>query len=253
MKTSNGDRKIEELAVGDAVLAYDFGSKMAIVRPILRIFRNWTLNLVDIHLANETITSTGRHRFWVENKGEWLPASTLQKGVALYSIAYGSVDIESVKIHATESATYNLEDVKAHNFFVGASGILVHNASDPLFPDQRESKFEDKTRRTNSIYIVRNKAEAGKVVYVGKTFQGEGDPSTRFKQHLRVKEWSTSTHEIEVIHTGSWTDFETAVWERHYMQKMGGLANLENKDLVISEEKFTYSHHPDYKHNPCRL
>lgn len=252
VKTPNGDRKIEELMIGDAVLAYDFGSKMAIVRPILRVFRNWTLNLVDIHLGDETITSTGRHRFWVESKSEWLPAIALEKGVALYSITKGPVDIESVKIHAIESATYNLEIAEAHNFFVGVSGVLVHNASNPLSPDQRLPKFEDPSKENNTIYVVRDKVTK-EVVYVGKTYQSEGDPETRFKQHLRVKEWSESTHEIEPIKEGYWTDFETAIWERHLILQYGGYDKLENKDPVISEVKFEKYSQPEYGHNPCRL
>ena len=254
VKSPSGDTLIEDLRVGDAVYAYDFKTGAVIESVVLGVQVNWTRHLVDIDLDGETISATRHHPFWVERSNGWLAAQDLGQGIELFSGSQGPVRIKSAEIHSRKSTTFNLEISGTHNYFVGQAGVLVHNGSDPQNPEQRQSDFADSTRRQSTIYIIRDRA--GNVVYVGKTYQGEGDPRTRFGQHLQKKpHWRANGYYIsEVIHSPpqGWTDFETAVWERHTIMKHGGLERLENIDDPISQEKFDRYRHPDFGHNPCR-
>jgi len=51
VKTPNGDRQIEDLTIGDLVIAYDFESKTPLIQPILHLYKNWTENLIDDAVA----------------------------------------------------------------------------------------------------------------------------------------------------------------------------------------------------------
>jgi len=96
--------------------------------------------------------------------------------------------------------------------------------------------------------------------YVGKTFQGEkGSVLERFEQHLAGKEdWKSSFErgelKIEPIKEGTWTEFETAVWEEHYIRYYGGLKK-ENGSLVNARHELTRETYEEYKdghgHNAC--
>jgi hypothetical protein len=269
VKTPDGDRYIEALRMGDAVFAYDFKTETVVVRPILRLHRNWTTHLVSIQTLEETIAATRGHRFWLSQEAKWYAAEDLQTQLALYSLTSGPVDVQSMDIHENVSTTYNIEVVDAKNYFVGSCGVLVHNGDGTEefgFEEsdagvERESGLLNPERRRTRIYAVRDSNK--NIVYIGKTFQGEeGDVITRFNQHLaRKPEWRERGYTIdpEPLAEGDWTRFETAVWEQHLMNRHGGprsenpATQLENKDRAITPEKFNeIRSNPDVTFNPCR-
>jgi hypothetical protein len=255
VKTPEGDRKIEDLVVGDMVIAYDFVSNACVIQPILQLYKNWTQNLVDINVNGELITATRMHPFWVESSNEWVPASELKSGMSLQTPAGNSVTVEFAKIYATESTTYNLNVSQTHNYYVGQQGVLVHNGGE----DEKSSNFADPTKKAAKIYEIVDTSSGDEViVYRGKTIQKSVDD--RFKQHLadeaaKKSNWQQKYKEGELsireIAGGNWTDYETAVWEKHYIDeglKAGYPLVNDLKAHPISEQKYK-----EYKHlhNPC--
>ena len=252
VKTPNGDRQIEDLTIGDLVIAYDFESKTPLIQPILHLYKNWTENLVDVNIDGELITSTRLHPFWVESSSKWLSASQLESGMTLKTITDNSITIDFAKTYAYQSATYNLEVCQAHNYFVGTTGVLVHNGDE-------SSNFADTTKKSAKIYeIIDSSSGKDVVVYRGKTVQDTVEQ--RFKQHLsddaaKKADWSTKFKESELrirpIAGGNWTDYETAVWEQHFIDDAVAKGHPIVNDLTsppISENRYNQYKH---LHSPC--
>ena len=255
VKTPEGERKIEDLVVGDLVIAYDFESNTSVIQPILHLYKNWTQNLVDVNVNREVITSTRMHPYWVENLNQWVPASEIEPGMSLQTATGNSVKVEFTKVYTSESTTYNLTVSQAHNYYVGHLGVLVHNGNE----DEKSSNFANTTKKAAKIYeIVDSSSGKEVIIYRGKTTQKTVE--FRFKQHLaddasKKGDWQQKYREGELsireIASGNWTDYETAVWEKHYIDE--GLAKgypLVNdlKAHPISEQKYN-----EYKHlhSPC--
>ncbi|ACK72522.1 AAA ATPase containing von Willebrand factor type A (vWA) domain [Gloeothece citriformis PCC 7424] len=254
VKTPKGDRKIEELRVGDLVIAYDFEANTLVAQPILHLYKNTTQQLVDISVGDELITSTRLHQFWVENSKEWLPACTLETGMNLRSVGENSIPVDFAKTYDAQSTTYNLEVSQVHNYFVGTLGILVHNGG-----DDKASNFEDTTKKSAKIYEIVDLSPGKEVIiYRGKTTQDS--VNDRFKQHLNddatkklnwMEKYKQGELTIREIARGDWTDYETAVWEKHFIDE----ALSKNYPLVndlrahpISQEKYQQYKH---LHSPC--
>jgi len=85
---------------------------------------------------NETIVSTPIHRFWVVGKG-WVMAQDLKVGDKL-RLVDGSSRIDSIETGQVQPV-FNLQIPDSHDFFVGANGALVHDAS---MPDTRINPFD---------------------------------------------------------------------------------------------------------------
>ena len=161
--TAHGLVAIELLKQGMKVLAFDQFKQTMIDKPITALVRNKTAHLVSITTDEETIYSTTRHRFWVENKNRWVAAKELKPGMLLRTVAGGVSFIEMVVVEdVSEQNTYNLTIADCHTYFVGKQGVLVHN--------------EDK--RNGKVYIGRDRQ--GKIIYVGQTKQ---DILNREKNH----------------------------------------------------------------------
>jgi hypothetical protein len=221
----------------------------------LELYKNWTQNLVDIDVNGELITATRTHPFWVESLNEWIPASKIQSGMSLQTLTGNSVTVEFAKIYGTESTTYNLNVSQAHNYYVGQVGVLVHNGGD----DEKTSNFADTTKKAAKIYeIVDTSSGDPVIVYRGKTTQKT--INDRFKQHLKDEAGKKSDWQqkydnlklrIDLVDQGNWTDYETAVWEKHYIDqglKAGYPLVNDLQAHPISEQKYNQYKH---LHNPC--
>ncbi len=231
--TPTGKKPIQSLQDGDKVLAFDVENNCVIERPIVACLHNWTQHLVRIVAGEETILATRNHPFFEPATNKWVSAHNVRPGMSLLGKNLKPQPVQHVEIVATEESSYNIEVEGLHNYFVGELGVLVHNSS-----------FENTTKTAAEIYVVKD--ASGKVVYVGRTVQGI---DTRFNQHIGKGHpaWKNG-YKVELAQSGTWTKYEAAVWEQHFIDKHGGLSALENKQLAITEAKYN-----QYKnlHNPC--
>lgn len=78
-------------------------------------------------VASEPVQATGLHRFWVEDRGDWIDARDLAPGMQCLRMD-GSVAelISTVRRDGIEEETWNLSVEELSNYFVGP-GVLVHN------------------------------------------------------------------------------------------------------------------------------
>lgn len=276
VKTPDGDRPIDALAVGDRVLCYDFMRRRVIQRRVSRVWRNWTEQFVKVRIGTETILATGEHPFWDGEAGTWIPARDLHRLSQLRGVHQAALSVDKIGAELGAAPTFNLEIEGAHNFFVGTHGVLVHNESVNL-----NSKFLRTDLRATTIYVIWDIRQTPPVpLYVGKTYQSV-DGRTRFEQHLsegnddleasRKRQWAEMYGRGEVrmepVKSGAWTEFETAVWEQHYIRKHNGNRDmvpgsniLQNRRNEIAPETYLVYKNaeirlPDgsiFRHNPCR-
>ena len=67
--TAEGYKKIEDIQVGDMVLAYDEATGEQAYKKVVRLFRNTTDKWYHIKVKGEEITCTGEHPFYVVGEG----------------------------------------------------------------------------------------------------------------------------------------------------------------------------------------
>ena len=121
-------KPIEEIEVGDKVLAYDEETGEQCYKEVVRLFRNETQEWHHVFVNGEEIVCTAEHPFYVEGKG-FVPARELKERDNLLLSDGSKVEIDSLKIEHVEipETTYNFEVKDFHTYYVSHSNVLVHN------------------------------------------------------------------------------------------------------------------------------
>ena len=123
--TDAGPVPIEQIRVGDLVLAQDPESGELAYQPVLRTTVRPRGPLVRVCLVNrEVLETSGGHLFWVAGAG-WTKARELLSGCELHGVT-GTVRV-SITETADEAETYNLIVADSHSYFVGEGKILCHD------------------------------------------------------------------------------------------------------------------------------
>ena len=160
--TETGYKAIEEIQVGDVVLAEDAESGEVAYKTVLETYENETNELVHVHVNGETISATPSHPFYVNQFG-WTRAADLRAGDVLVLSNGEYVVVEFVQHEILESPVkvYNFEVEDYHTYFVGESGALVHNGCEGEWKNVNEAMSETSRRyqtqitgRTNQAWVV---------------------------------------------------------------------------------------------------
>jgi hypothetical protein len=122
--TRTGLKPIESLAIGDFVLAQSVETGKLTYQPILGRTVRPSSPCRQIGIGAEQLIVASGHPFWVAGTG-WKMAKELEVGAVLHGIdgpvvLDANADTESVE-------TYNLVVADFNTYFVGKSGVLVHD------------------------------------------------------------------------------------------------------------------------------
>ena len=120
---------IEEISVGDEVLAYDYETGETELKEVLNVWVKETDEILHVSTSDgETIDTTTNHPFYVEEKG-WVAAGDLEVGDILVNADGNEVEVTNLELEklAEPILVYNLEVEDFHTYFVGEYGVLVHN------------------------------------------------------------------------------------------------------------------------------
>jgi len=133
--TSEGDRPIEELRVGDVLITADTGCDEQREQQVTRVFARIAPMVLDISVGEVVVSATPEHPFWVDGKG-WTAAAELRPGNALLTKDKRVVRVNSIQARSGKFSVYNLEVGQVHTYYVSELGILVHNTcrKPPKFP-----------------------------------------------------------------------------------------------------------------------
>lgn len=114
-------------------------------RLVTAVFRHTSSNIVDVTLDDGTpsIGSTGNHPYWSEDRQAYIRAEELRPRERLRKVNDTFCRVASVtKRHLTEPVTvYNVEVDGQHVYFVGDSGVLVHNLCTQTWDTSSNSKI----------------------------------------------------------------------------------------------------------------
>lgn len=167
--TSNGNKSIEDINVGDYVLSFDEKTGKQSYNKVLDTYSRSVDKLCEVTVGSTVITSTLNHPYFVE--GEWVEASKLKAGD---KVLLSNNSVEEVKrvntIDSPDTTVYNLNVESDHTYY--AEDVLVHNTCNPkeftssetdeLFKSKEyQSAIEQMKSKYPGVDFA-NKKEAGK-------------------------------------------------------------------------------------------
>ena len=122
--TAMGRTSVEEVQVGDLVLAQNPDTGELAYKPVLQTTIRPEGQLVRVHVGTEYFETSGGHLFWVSGEG-WVKARNLESGMELHSVNK-TLRVDHVE-DGGELKTYNLVVADFNTYFAGNSRILCHD------------------------------------------------------------------------------------------------------------------------------
>lgn len=127
--TSNGYTPIEDIQIGDYVLAKDEMTGDIAYKPVEATIENEKEIIYTIVINDEKIKVSDSHPFWVENEQTWIAAEDLYIGDILQTSNGQFLPITDILIEEQTTKVYNLTVSDYHTYFVSETGFLVHNSN----------------------------------------------------------------------------------------------------------------------------
>jgi hypothetical protein len=125
--TDEGEKNIEDIEVGDRVLAKNEETGEQAYKEVTVLHRNEKDTTYKLSVGNQIIETTDNHPFWVDGKG-WVLAVDLRVGDELVQSNGNHLKIDSIEIvhHDEKVKVYNFTVADFHTYFVSDLGIWVH-------------------------------------------------------------------------------------------------------------------------------
>jgi hypothetical protein len=122
--TVRGPVAVEEVQIGDLVLAQDVETGELAYKPVLQTTVRPSSTLVRIQCGEQTLQASGGHPFWVAGEG-WIKARDLASGMELHTLA-GPLRVSLVE-DGDAAESYNLVVADFSSYFIGAERVLTHD------------------------------------------------------------------------------------------------------------------------------
>lgn len=138
--TETGHRPIEQVAVGELVVATDPLTGSPELRRVNTTMTHTVFGLVDIEVAGHRISCSPEHPFWLQGQG-WTKAADLTVGDVVVDAQRRAHPIDAVSTRSGVFTVHNIEVDDLHVYHVSCASILVHNKPRRLIPE--EPKLRD--------------------------------------------------------------------------------------------------------------
>ncbi|WP_018756419.1 polymorphic toxin-type HINT domain-containing protein [Paenibacillus terrigena] len=125
--TDEGEKPIEEIEVGDKVLAKDDDTGEIAYKEVEWLFHRDVEETYNITVGGEVITTTDEHPFWIVGK-DWVKSKDLVVGDVLTTSDGKELAIEKIEVKKEHRTVYNFKVKDFHTYFVSNLGIWTHNA-----------------------------------------------------------------------------------------------------------------------------
>lgn len=123
----NATKAIQDIAVGDIVVAYDEIQQDTVLARVKNTFTKQWHKMVQLVVGQDTLLATTNHPFYIPSLTRYLQADSIRKGMQLLALTGTLLTVQSVAAVDTAMTVYNFEVEEQHNYFVGQEGVLVHN------------------------------------------------------------------------------------------------------------------------------
>ena len=133
--TSRGDVPVEKIEVGDDVVARNVATGQVETRPVTALTPLHKGDLLEIRVEGERspLRPSVGHPFWVKRgeatDGTWIEAGKIQAGDLLQTIEGKWRRVVAATPIRGQETVYNFTVANDHDYFVGETGFLVHNAN----------------------------------------------------------------------------------------------------------------------------
>ncbi|MBP5433034.1 polymorphic toxin-type HINT domain-containing protein [Ruminococcus sp.] len=149
----DGQKRIDEIEVGDKVWAYDIFTGETELKEVLTVYvHDDVTEILHLHTTAGDVDTTTNHPFYVLGRG-WVAAGDLKDGDEVFLIDGSTAYITGAELEqlAEPITVYNLEVADFNTYFVGDEAVLVHNYdkhhSDPKYlggdPDQKLTNIDN--------------------------------------------------------------------------------------------------------------
>jgi hypothetical protein len=123
--TETGMVPVEQMQIGDRVLAQDPHSGELTYKPVLRTTHRDPVETLCIDAgAAGSLTCSGGHLFWISGKG-WTRARVMEPGMLVHTLD-GAHEVKSVQV-LPPADVYNLVVADFHSYFVADGRWLTHD------------------------------------------------------------------------------------------------------------------------------
>jgi Pretoxin HINT domain len=143
-------RPIEQVKVGDVVLSKSEATGEVAAKRVLKTFVRDGVAVLNLRFGDEVIGTTHEHPFYAQGQG-FVKAGELGVGTSIVTRAGPSLKLSAATTKNT-ARVYNFEVEGFHTYFVGRSGVWVHNTcfTEPIeeFQVGEFSKFHTISRRS---------------------------------------------------------------------------------------------------------
>jgi hypothetical protein len=124
---------VEKIAVGDKVLSRNRDSGKLELRPVTELTPPHQDKLLLMRVAGEAtpLKPSYEHPFWVRRgyaEPAWVEAGKMRAGDLVQSIQGDWRRVVAITPVQGQQTVYNFTVAKDHDYFVGETGFLVHNA-----------------------------------------------------------------------------------------------------------------------------
>ncbi|WP_443068338.1 polymorphic toxin-type HINT domain-containing protein [Streptomyces sp. NBC_01358] len=133
-------KNIEDIKVGDKVLATDPETGQTGARPVTRLIvtdsdKHFNELTIQTDEGAEKLTATFEHPFWVPSEGRWVQAGDLRPSMTLRTDDGTTVTVRGNRSYSQYARTFNFTVADLHTYYVlaGETPVLVHNSSCPTF------------------------------------------------------------------------------------------------------------------------
>ncbi|MFB8395187.1 DUF5615 family PIN-like protein [Streptomyces yangpuensis] len=134
LMADGSQKKIEEVEVGDLVLATDPVTGESEAKPVEKLIRtegDRELNTLSIATSDgiDEITATHEHPFWSPSEKSWVEAADLRPGMTLATAGGTTAIVTDNRAFTDHVKTYNFSVADFHTYYVlaGETPVLVHN------------------------------------------------------------------------------------------------------------------------------
>lgn len=132
VQTDEGEKDIEDIEVGDMVLAKDENNPVGELayKEVTGLYRNQRDDIIKLYVGDQVIETTDNHPFWVEGKG-WIFADELGAGDKLQKADGSNLTIDKVEFVKLDEKVivYNFTVADFHTYYVTNIGVWVHNTN----------------------------------------------------------------------------------------------------------------------------
>jgi len=137
--TAQGEKPIEEIAVGDTVLAYNEETGEEGEYPVTHLFTRIAPESIVVTVGGEEIVTTPEHEFYTANG--WIEAEDLQIGDTLVQLGGKTATLSDLEPHQDSTRVYNFEVDEVHTYYVSGKELLVHNPCNKQEAQRLEEQY----------------------------------------------------------------------------------------------------------------